>query len=358
MITKTINKVFLISNMYPSKKNIRYGIFVKNFEDGIQKDFVIEKIVMTKKYGNTEKIFAYFILYLKIFFLFIKAKRKDLIYVHFPLHVAPILLPLTIVHKKIILNFHGSDLIFKTKFKKLLSFFLLPMLKKSHIVVPSNYYKKKLTYEFNVPNSKVFVYPSGGINEKIFFQLKKIQSKRFTIGFISNFIEEKGWMLLLDAIKMIEQQKLIDNLEVIMIGDGPDKIKAVSIAAKLKTKITLLTNIEQKKLASYYNKFDVFTFPTYRETESLGLVGLEAMACGVPVIAGKVGGPMGYIKNDYNGYLFNKKDSKDLFDKIMHFYRLPNFDRMKMAQNSIDTASNYESRKVNKELLQFLNSFN
>ena len=112
MMVKPDAKVFLISNMYPSKQN-----------DAISKNFVIEKIVMTKKYGVVNKVMAYFKLYYKILLLLSKAKREDLIYVHFPLHVAPVLLLFLFRQSKIVLNFHGSDLIFEAKLTKFLSLF-------------------------------------------------------------------------------------------------------------------------------------------------------------------------------------------------------------------------------------------
>lgn len=351
-------RVFLISNMYPSSKNVRYGIFVKNFENAIQKDFVVKKIVITKKNGTIDKAMAYFILYFKILLLITKAKRKDIIYVHFPLHVAPALMLLMLIKKKIILNFHGSDLIFETRLKKFLSIFLILLLKKSNTVVPSVYFKERLINDFNVNISKVFVYPSGGINGKIFFKLERVKDKFFTIGYISNFIKEKGWLLLLEAVKTIERQKLIENLRIIMIGDGPDKNDIENMVSTLKTKVTIISNVEQKNLVNYYNQFDVFVFPTYREAESLGLVGLEAMACGIPVIAGKVGGPMGYIKNGYNGYLFAKKDSGELTKQIIRVFKLTHDERTNMSLNCISTASIYDSQKVNEELLLYLNNFN
>ena len=233
-MAKNKNRLFLVSNMYPSAENLRYGIFVKNFENAIQKDFVVKKIVITKKNGTIDKAMAYFILYFKILLLITKAKRIDIIYVHFPLHVAPALILLMLIKKKIILNFHGSDLIFETRLKKFLSIFLIPLLKKSNTVVPSVYFKERLINDFNVHISKVFVYPSGGINGKIFFKLERVKDKIFTIGYISNFIKEKGWLLLLEAVKTIERQKLIENLRIIMIGDGPDKIDIENMVSTLK----------------------------------------------------------------------------------------------------------------------------
>ena len=59
------SKIHLISNMYPSPKNIRYGIFVKNFVKSLEHHFEINRIVLTKKNG-LQKLIGYIFLYLKI----------------------------------------------------------------------------------------------------------------------------------------------------------------------------------------------------------------------------------------------------------------------------------------------------
>nr|WP_290574670.1 glycosyltransferase family 4 protein [Leeuwenhoekiella sp.] len=342
--------------MYPSTENVRYGIFVKNFEAAVNDYFEVEKIVLTKKYSFLSKFFGYLKLYFQISKLYFKCKKNDLVYVHFPLHVAPVLLPLWWLNRKVILNFHGSDLIFNSPFKKVLSLFLILGLKKSNIVLPSNYYKEKLLAKFNISPSRLYVYPSGGINSEVFFQNRNGKHSSFVIGFVSNFIEGKGWRIFLNAVKRIKEEKSIVNFEILMVGDGPDKEEIQNLLAALDAKFAIISNISQKELASIYNQMDVFVFPTYREEESLGLVGLEAMACGVPVIASKTGGPMGYVEENVNGFLFDKKDVKMLTEKMLAFYALTEEQKNTMKHNAITTAQAYDSVNVNKNLVAFLES--
>lgn len=69
------------------------------------------------------------------------------------------------------------------------------------------------------------------------------------------------------------------------------------------------------------SKFDVFVFPTLFY-ESLGLVAIEAMACGLPVIASKRGGILDYLHDMQNGFLFEPEDVDELFVKMNHCYDL------------------------------------
>jgi glycosyltransferase involved in cell wall biosynthesis len=199
----------------------------------------------------------------------------------------------------------------------------------------------------------VFVYPSGGINIDVFHPKKIIKKETFVLGFVSNFIDSKGWKILLLAVENILKNNSIKNIELIIIGDGPDKQKINTFLEKINIKYKLISSVSQEELAKYYNEFNLFAFPT--ERESLGLVGLEAMACGTPVVAGKVDGPMGYINDGVNSFLFKRKDSYDLEKKIVNFYNLSTLEKEIMRTNAIKTAKYYDCRIVNKDLVSFLN---
>jgi glycosyltransferase involved in cell wall biosynthesis len=337
--------------MYPSPKNIRYGVFVKNFVVSLEDTFQIKKTVLTKKEG-LNKLYGYIGFYLRIVKVMFNAKKEDLVYVHFPLHVAPIL---CLFNRKYILNFHGSDLIFNNTLKKFLSFFLKKLIKKSAIVLPSNYYRAFFLTQFEKEKENLFVYPSGGINRTIFNAATNVsKSGDFVIGFVSNFIEKKGWKILLNAIEILLKENSISNFSIRLVGDGPDKKEIKNKVEKLNISYTLKSNLTQSELAKEYNLFNVFVFPTYNE--SLGLVGLEALSCGVPVIASNVGGPKGYIKSGENGILFKVKDAKELSLKIKEYYNFNSELKSKMITNAINTAYEYDSRKVKSDIVSFLNT--
>ena len=353
-MSNTTKTLFLVSNMYPSNTHVRYGVFVKNFEKAVQKDYRVKKCVLVKKENNLTKLFGYVMLYVEILSLVFRARKRDIIYVHFPLHVAPILWFVQLFNKKLVLNFHGSDLIFNTVFTKILSQFLTPLITQCSIVVPSVYYKTFIMEKYKIKCDQVFVYPSGGINTEVFYPQVVKKRNGIVFGFVSNFIRSKGWEVLLLAVEEIIKIDTFVDLEIVFIGDGPDKEALIEFSEHIGVKHNISSNISQKELALKYNGFDLFIFPTYRKAESLGLVGLEAMACGVPVIAGKVGGPMGYIDHSINSFLFEKKNSKDLVNKILFYYSLSENEKQLIKLNAIKTAKLYDSRKVNMELLLFL----
>ena len=344
-------KLILISNMYPSIKNIRYGIFVKNFVVSLEDNFEIKKTILTKKTGFS-KLLGYLGFYIRIVKAMSEAKKEDLIYVHYPLFVAPLL---CLFNRKYILNFHGSDITFNTSIRKVYSFFLKKIIIKYPIVIPSKYYEDIFLNQFKKEKEKLLVYPSGGINRTIFKPLKtEPQTNQFVIGFVSNFIEKKGWRVLLEAINILLKENTISNISLRLVGDGPDKEEILIRLKNLNIPYTLRSNLSQAELAEEYNLLDVFVFPTYRVDESLGLVGLEAMSCGVPVIASNMGGPKEYINFGENGLLFKPKDADDLANKIMTYNNYTGDKKTNMIRSSEKTAADYDSKKVKNELVTFL----
>jgi len=315
MIKSKKKRLYLVSNMYPSDKNVRYGIFVKRFKEAIEDDYDVVNLVLTKKQGIIRKSLAYLGLYLRVIRLWFTAKKEDIIYVHFPLYFAPVLLPFTWRKITLVLNFHGSDVIFETYLKRFLANILRPSLRKSRVVVPSTYFKEELQKTFRTKvTHAVFVYPSGGVDSTVFYP-KLTSSKTFVFGYISNFIENKGWATFIKALHILKESYEISDFSAIMIGDGVDLPKIEEHIKAIDVPITLMKSVQQEKLVDLYGTFDVFVFPTYRE--SLGLVGIEAMMCGKPVIASNVPGPNGYVVHKHNGYLVNKGDSKDLAKKML-----------------------------------------
>lgn len=276
-------KLFLISNMYPSSHHPNYGIFVKNFENVIKENFIIEKIVIEKENTSFLKFISYLNAYLKIIFVYFKIKEEDIIYIHFPLYFAPVLFPFFLKDKNVVLNFHGSDAIFNTRLKKIFFSLIYSTVRKARIVVPSNYYKLLISNLFKINESSILVYPSGGVNKDLFFRKKK-QIDTFTLGFVSNFVEEKGWREFLNALERLKNNEKNINFNAIMIGSGPDFNDIKAVIKKLN--VRLISSVKQDQLNMIYNEMDLFVFPTHRE--SLGLVGIEAMMCGIPVIASKV----------------------------------------------------------------------
>ena len=114
----------------------------------------------------------------------------------------------------------------------------------------------------------------------------------------------KGLDLLVETAAQMDSE---DGVRVIVVGadvNGDREMDRVKLLAKerdLEGQIDFVGQVDHKELPLYYNAADVFVVPSYYE--SFGLVALESMACGTPVVASRVGGLSTIIQHGRTGYL-------------------------------------------------------
>lgn len=115
----------------------------------------------------------------------------------------------------------------------------------------------------------------------------------------------------LSAEKEIDRIKLIldamPKARLALVGDGPHRQGLEKHFAGTQTYFA--GYMSGKTLASAFASADCFMFPS--RTETLGLVLLEAMAAGCPVVAARSGGITDIVEEGVNGYLFNPRDDQD-----------------------------------------------
>ena len=99
-----------------------------------------------------------------------------------------------------------------------------------------------------------------------------------------------------------------------------DKIKGYDTLTILKRHFTVIEayNVSYEKIPEYYRAGDVFVLPSLYE--GMPLTALEAMACGLPVVAYRVGGLPDIVFDGLNGYLVEPGDTKELIEKIKLAY--------------------------------------
>ena len=135
--------------------------------------------------------------------------------------------------------------------------------------------------------------------------------------FVGRFDSMKGLDRLLEAMRYLKHRR---HLRLIIVGgDGihtPEGQRLLGLARTfgVEDSIAFIGRIEQKDLPVYYNAADVMVMPSHYE--SFGLVSLEALACGIPVVATPVGVMDTIIKEGQNGQLVANGDAKLLAEAI------------------------------------------
>lgn len=347
-------KIFLISNMYPTSTMPGFGVFVKNVEVGLCKYGATIKyraLIEGKGRSLLQKFRKYSLFYLTILAYFFRG--YDVIYLHYPNMALPILFFLfKIKKKKLVVNLHGEDLFYSgkwgTKLGRVTEKFLSRYATK--IVVPSVFFQKELLRRHICSSEKIFVSPSGGIDSKLFYPIPSFEETKFCLGYVGRIDKDKGWYEYVEVLHLLKGK--IDFKGIIVgYGQQEKELDALLEVYGLKDKVTVIPGVSQSDLCYYYNQFNLLLFTT-QLPESLGLVGLEAMACGIPVVGTNIGGITSYLIDRYNGYLCAVHNIQDIFNAVVEYTKLSVEARRIMKQNCLKTAGEYYSDKVLCDLAQ------
>jgi N-acetyl-alpha-D-glucosaminyl L-malate synthase BshA len=219
---------------------------------------------------------------------------------------------------------HGSDLTILKKHRLLHPLCHFIVRNKDIITVNSTYMKKLLLSLVPDLEQKVRVIPMGIEAEKFktgkFFDLKKQYKTDHLILSVGRLVDLKGIIHLIDAMPDVLLK--YPDTTLLIIGDGPEKdflnlrIQALGIVKNVK----MLGRINPINLFPYYQSSDIFVLPSINingKTEALGVVLLEAMASGCPVIGSNVGGIPDIIDDGENGFLVPEQRPDVLAEKIV-----------------------------------------
>jgi len=134
------------------------------------------------------------------------------------------------------------------------------------------------------------------------------------VMYIGRFGRYKGLDYLVKAIALLP-----DNYFLVLIGDGPERMKIESLVTdlKLENRVLRLDHVKYDVLPEYYRAADVFVLPSIDRGEAFGLVAVEAMACGVPVVTTELGTGTSFHNIDgVTGMVVQPRNEKALADAI------------------------------------------
>lgn len=174
-------------------------------------------------------------------------------------------------------------------------------------------------------------------NATIFRQELNIPKDAFVISSVAHLIKEKGIDYLLKAAKIIVDNH--NDVYFLIVGTGKEEneLKALTSELGIVEKVRFLgSRDDSEKILSIS---EVFVCPSLW-LEAFGLTNIEAMACGIPVIASKVGGIPEIIEDNITGILVNTKDSQALADAMERLYSDPEL-RKSMGQRSLERATEH-----------------
>jgi D-inositol-3-phosphate glycosyltransferase len=180
------------------------------------------------------------------------------------------------------------------------------------IVCASQHEKHLLARLYDADPDRVAVVPCG-VDLDLFRPQDKEEARRALgysderiILFVGRIEPLKGIDILINAVAQLGEES---DFHVLIVGGDRRSRQQVSHLQELASdlgigeRVCFLGAVDHEQLPLYYNAADVCVVPSYYE--SFGLVALEAMACGTPVVASRVGGLTGTVRDGETGYLIS-----------------------------------------------------
>ena len=184
------------------------------------------------------------------------------------------------------------------------------------LVVATQKEKEYLSRYDAVSDDKITVIPCG-VDLHRFKPLDKPSARRqlgfsgddFIVLYVGRYAPVKGLRRLLETVGRLTH---LPGLRLVLVGgDGPHtpmfrQLQSEATALNIQNRVTFAGRVEQKTLPQYYSAADVLAVPSYYE--SFGLVALEALACGTPVVTTPVGAMEKIVKDGVTGYVATNSD--------------------------------------------------
>ena len=262
-----------------------------------------------------------------------RLRNFDLIYLHYPYFgAAEITWLSTIINKKqkLIIHYHmdTAGLSWTTKpFASLAKIMLKPLFHRSNAIVgaSTDYLQNSAAAKFiGANNDKIKEIPFT-VDTKIFYPLKdknlspERERQILFVGGLDRAHYFKGVDVLLKAAEKLN----FKNWKINIIGTGDLQKQYETLANKLKIadKINFLGNVNETDKAEYFRHADLFILPSINSHEAFGIVLLEALASGTPVIASNLPGVRKVFEAGVQGLLSEANNIEDLKTAIENILR-------------------------------------
>lgn len=253
-----------------------------------------------------------------------KIRDFDIVHLHYPFYGGGeiILLGLLFTRAKFMLHYHmdtvGHGL--KGWIFKVYAFFFLPIVARLARVITCasiDYVKHSELGHYYQNHRKKFIQVPFGVDDTQFSPGKKLVSPTILfVGGLDRQHDFKGVSELILAFKDLATEFSESRLLIVGKGDLESEYQKQIKKAGLEKQVSILNSVSDQMLAQLYREAWVTVLPSLNRAEAFGLVLLESLASGTPVIASNLPGVRSVFRNEAHGYLVKPGDVKDLAMKL------------------------------------------
>jgi len=171
---------------------------------------------------------------------------------------------------------------------------------------------REIEYYYNLSNKDITVIGNGV--DETFFSPKHNENNEINVLYAGRLDQKKGLLELVQSAREI--CSTYENVNFKIAGDGPFLSKLLNYINKndLSERVLLYGHVDRNALRRLYQNSSIFLLPSYYE--GLPNVILEAMSCGLPIIATDVGGISEVVHEGDNGFLIQPQDHNQITNSL------------------------------------------
>jgi len=173
--------------------------------------------------------------------------------------------------------------------------------------------------EFGIPADRIVVRYVGIDPSRFSFSGKPIHERRRRVLFVGRFVEKKGGEILIKAYARVRAS--VPDAELVMVGDGQLTQRLKELAQQLNVPVEFTGRLPSTEVKKQMDEARVFCLPSLvaanGDAEGMGMVILEAQACGVPVVTSARGGATEGINEGVTGLAFAEGDIVALSEHLI-----------------------------------------
>ncbi|MDI9644802.1 MAG: glycosyltransferase family 4 protein [Candidatus Verstraetearchaeota archaeon] len=180
------------------------------------------------------------------------------------------------------------------------------------VICCSNYMRDEVQSNLGCPPDKISVIYNGYDPKMAPLNSSPCRRDGKTVIFVGRLVYEKGPHLLVEAANLLRER----DLRFLIVGDGAMRPYLEGLAKRLKVsdRVEFLGHVDDDRLLSVYKEASVMVIPSLYEP--FGIVALEAMSLGVPVVVSNTGGLDEIIRDGYEGLKFQSGSAESLAEAI------------------------------------------
>ncbi|WP_127509298.1 glycosyltransferase family 4 protein [Paenibacillus humicus] len=258
--------------------------------------------------------------------LFLKlSKDADIVNLHLPM-IESGLFGLLTPRNKLVTTYQCDVNLNKSVLNKVIEMTMdltcrIALSRSSAVVVSSEDYAKHSRVLPRFQKKWKEIHPVSPAYSNIPEPVTKKTDSRIIVGFCGRIVEEKGINILLKAVPIIRQQ--LGNVEFRIVGSYDD-VAGGSIFSRLKEEIgwdpsyvKFLGKVSQQELYDFYSSISLLVLPSINSLEAFGMVQVEAMLAGVPVVASNLPGVREIPTRTGMGLVVEPKDVEGLASAVV-----------------------------------------